>query len=364
MHQIDSLYQNGSTLVVTVLILAIMSIIGTAALTLTNTELLIARNMRLNTKAFYLAEGAANEAVSSIKKHGTDQSWVLESTVSDSGLDSQGFWSNNATNSTLANAWYVAELSTAEGQIFCYGRGYVHDSEEILMIGLKKEISSGYALFSNGGLELKDNTITNGDVFSNGYMELKDGAVVHGNLESGDSIDENDAYSGEIKEYLPIKSLPDIDWGYMNSTADNYVIGSKAFDGTESGVYFVNGDVSFVVNAEFTNNISIISTGKIETSEGLDMQCVDGYPALASMSDIEINGGDSMISTEIRGLIHGTNKVEVKGESDIYIYGSIVTNAPENNALELKDENGILTVEYDDRYLRKNKFIQNFWKDI
>ena len=94
------------------------------------------------------------------------------------------------------------------------------------------------------------------------------------------------------------------------------------------------------------------------------MQCVDGYPALASMSDIEINGGDSMTSTEIKGLIHGINKVEVKGESDIYIYGSIVTNATENNALELKDENGTLTVEYDDKYLRKNEFKLDFWKDI
>lgn len=356
----------GSTLVVTILVLVILSILGTAALILTNTELLIARNMNLKTKAFYLAEGAVNEAISSIESTGAEQSWILTPAVSDDSLSSQSFWGDNATHSSLMHAKYVADLKTSEGKVICYGRAYIENAEKIVSVGLRKELFTGYALFSNGGLELKDNTVTHGDVFSNGYMELKDGSYVYGDLKSHSTISENDTYNStkySINQGLPREDIPEIDWEKMESNAE-FEPGSKTFSGNESGIYYVHGEVSFDENATFTNKISIISEGKIETNTGLEMSCVDGYPALASMSDIEINSGSGLGDTEIKGLVYGFDKVEIKGDSDINIYGSVVTNATENNALELKDESGILTVEFNEDYLRKNEYIQEYWKDI
>ncbi len=360
--------EQGSILVVTVLILVLLSIMGTASLSLTNIELLVARNERLNSKAFFLAEGAVNQAVYKIQKLGINQQWIKENyQVNDTVLSNDSFWSSLAEvqNASLSGARYFASRNTTDGQIECYGRGAVHDAEKVIIVGMSTEMYTGYALLSNGGLELKDNTITKGDIFSNGDMELKEGATVDGDLESNGTITTNSSYNGTV-EYSPQKTISDLDWNYMNSTAHNHITGTKTFYGTESesGIYFVDGDVNFVENAMFSNNISIIATGTIITNSGLDMQCVDGYPALASMSDIEVNGGDSESSTNIKGLIHARNKIEVKGESDINIYGSIVTNATEGSALELKDDTGILTVEYDDQYLRNNKYHQDSWREL
>ncbi|MDZ7760300.1 MAG: hypothetical protein U5L00_08610 [Desulfovermiculus sp.] len=59
--------EQGSILVVTVLILVLLSIMGTASLSLTNIELLISRNSKLNTQSFFDAEAGVHYTLARIK---------------------------------------------------------------------------------------------------------------------------------------------------------------------------------------------------------------------------------------------------------------------------------------------------------
>src|SRR6056297_1956052 len=62
-------HERGSVLVATIMILMLLSIIGTAALDNTNTELLIARNEKINTQSFYLAEAGIEHAKTRLSKN-------------------------------------------------------------------------------------------------------------------------------------------------------------------------------------------------------------------------------------------------------------------------------------------------------
>ncbi|MDZ7760301.1 MAG: PilX N-terminal domain-containing pilus assembly protein [Desulfovermiculus sp.] len=120
MNQYSLTTENGSTLVVTILVLVILSILGTAALTLTNTEFLIARNMKLKTKSFYLAEAGVEKACSVIRDvNGTldDGSYVA--------YVSEPYKVQNATNSSLL--WDVYEFTVNS-------TGYCQSSESNIQI--------------------------------------------------------------------------------------------------------------------------------------------------------------------------------------------------------------------------------------
>ena len=68
MKRFNKTDQSGTALVVTILVLVVLSILGTAALTLTNTELLIVRNIKLNAKAFYNAESGIYFTLSQVEE--------------------------------------------------------------------------------------------------------------------------------------------------------------------------------------------------------------------------------------------------------------------------------------------------------
>jgi hypothetical protein len=89
-----------------VLVLVILSILGTAALTMTNTELLIARNMKLNSKAFYMAEAGAEHAYANFTC--SNQTQVF--------LSSDYQWWNNGNGEY--NASVIFEEPLNGGKIF------------------------------------------------------------------------------------------------------------------------------------------------------------------------------------------------------------------------------------------------------
>lgn len=348
-HICHNLYnQQGAAIVVTILILVLLSIIGTVALNSTHTELLIARNEKINTQAFYLAEAGIEQAKSNILARNETQPIT-----------------NNLSNGNYTATFEPQEIELSNEEYVVNSTGRIENAKKIIQITFKKKDNFNYAIFSNGEVELKNNTITNGDVFANNNILTKFGSIVNGSIESANTITSNGICTGEIKENQSNQKTPSLEWSILKAEADHYKNGNYTFDGTEQGLWYVNGSVNFV-SPYFSNNLSIIAENNIElkssASTGINIKNVYGYPALASKEDIEIDSRN--IDSELHGLIYSLKVMEIKGNSNIDIYGSLVTNSSAGNALELKDGNGTLNTIYKPTGGFNEGYKTTSWKEL
>jgi hypothetical protein len=201
MHQYKNNPENGSTLVVTVLVLVILSILGTAALTMTNTELLIARNMKLNAKAFYNGETGISIATEQIRASIYDEGTSYPLTIDNYEID---------VNATSDSGY----LDQDGGKVIIYNNET--DKHLICEVDVKVDNDSyykKYALISDGyykdaaksiKVEIEDLSNLIGDV---------PGAISIFNPESSLNLSGNMYVSSEVNDIVPI---------YLDDTNSDY----------------------------------------------------------------------------------------------------------------------------------------------
>lgn len=349
MHQYKNTQENGSTLVVTVLVLVILSILGTAALTMTNTELLIARNMKLNSKAFYNAEAGVNFALSNIKqglinstleldgiqidKEDLDNGLNLNSTLGISSFDTNDiYFSFSGILSKVSSDRYCFitqgkdnEQSNGEAQIeSCF------DVEKIPYNVFKKGIVSGGNIYMHGEVNVS------GSLHANGYISQSGAgnSIINGNVtsvsESTVSADVNGTV-GWGEDYRI--NIPTVTQDNTPNEEDANVvledggqIDSDLIDDVweesniESPIIYVKGDLT-VVNDADVSGLTIISEGKINFRGHSSWNESDEVKTtIIAMEDIEFNGsGDSY------GVFWCNGSFTRNGSS--LVHGSIVAGA-------------------------------------
>jgi hypothetical protein len=349
MHQYKNNPENGSTLVVTVLVLVILSILGTAALTMTNTELLIARNMKLNSKAFYNAEAGVNFALSNIKQG------LINSTLELDGIqiDKEDLDNGINLNSTLgissfdANEIYfsyIGILSKVSSDRYCFitqgkdneqSNGEVQiescfDVEKIPYNVFKKGIVSGGNIYMHGEVNVS------GSLHANGYISQSGAgnSIINGDVtsvsESTVSADVNGTvgWGEDYRIHIPTVTQDNT----PNEEDANVVledggqIDSDLIDGVweesniDSPIIYVKGDLT-VVNDADVSGLTIISEGTINFRGHSSWNESDEIKTtIIAMQDIEFNGsGDSY------GVFWCNGSFIRNGSS--LVHGSIVAGA-------------------------------------
>lgn len=162
---------------VTVLVLVILSILGTAALTLTNTELLIARNMILNSKAFYDAEAKVQHTFHEIKQAIQD-----ETNANDWNCTVPGFSLKNPPLTSWNNP-FIFEVTGNASEAVC-----------TLEVGIEVGSSpQGSGIFEGGivgydGVTTTGSSGTSGDILTGGDVNIEANANYDGNISAAGNV--------------------------------------------------------------------------------------------------------------------------------------------------------------------------------
>ena len=126
--------EEGSVIVITLMVLVLLTIVGMASINTANTEIEIAGAELIYQRNFYLAEGAAMEAVRLLDNDSTmtattGPSWMemAPGALSGSGIDA--FWASNEETCTIdADATYIADYEgIAAGSSLDVNKAKLHD---------------------------------------------------------------------------------------------------------------------------------------------------------------------------------------------------------------------------------------------
>ena len=133
----------GTVLLVTILFLIILSIIGISGIQRATTDLKITQNYKSYKKDFYLADGAAYEAVQKIDNgaRSATEGWVRDLTNAtvtlpdpDTLKSDSSSWPKNATSAEFSGeAEYIAYQNGSTFYVF--GRSGSKDNEKLVEIG-------------------------------------------------------------------------------------------------------------------------------------------------------------------------------------------------------------------------------------
>ncbi len=154
--------EDGSAIVMAMLILAVLTILGISSINTSTTELQIVRNERIYQQNFYMAESAALEGLQSLEsasetdlddRNFTTFVWLkkIDPNLDMSDVDNWNPLTNAAVSSIFSNAEYAvveknvalkASLDmTATSQLFDYigrGKGASNNGRVVIEIGYRK----------------------------------------------------------------------------------------------------------------------------------------------------------------------------------------------------------------------------------
>ncbi len=148
--------ENGSIMVLVLMILALMTILGTSATTTTVTELQIVRNDVAYKKNFYTAEAAAIEAAQMVTDY-TElddlreaiPDWMNESDTYTSLTDDTNWGDSNSTTSSVSTttSYSIIDKQLAKGASLDVSAPRDH---ELAVIGLCQTTNSGKVMIEIG----------------------------------------------------------------------------------------------------------------------------------------------------------------------------------------------------------------------
>jgi hypothetical protein len=362
MYRLRRIHQDGSTLVITILVLVILSILGTAALSLTNTELLIARNMRLNAKAFYNAEAGISVTIEQIRDSIFDEKELpYELTTGVYKL------TVNGTDSHLHNSNSTIEIYKVENSeellisnctvqknnnIYnIISTGYEKSSVELVRVKIEDisseigDVPGALSVFNPASnLNLSENMYIEGsesdnipalylDDTENSTLSNKDGnAQLRSDYNTTNSASTNSDQTNEdwtswaqrfedvvIEEnkYEDGSQISSLEFGTVSNPEVCLVDGCNISGGTAYGILIIKGSVKISGNFYFRG---IVIHYLEEGEEGLQLEFdidTTGTPAIngayitaGASSAININGNPDIIynANDIHNAIYAAKK--------------------------------------------------------
>lgn len=312
--------EQGSILIVTIMILMLLTLIGTAALNITNSELLIARNEKLNAQAFYVAESGIEHGLANFDAGNT----------------------TDLINKEFADGNYSVRFDNSTNKYFINSTGQVESSIKKIQVTLVKPkiYPYNFGVFGNSSITVSGNPVVDSYNSTNGYVSGKNNGNIGVNSNSSDVIEIN-GNNAEIKGNAAIGpggninvSIDDKHDGIQgNKTVNNQLVPLPVVSSPCSGGSL--GDFSLSSHSEANwgsstyhyDSISLSSQSKINVS-GQTIICVDN---LKISGQAEIN-----LASNAELKIYLSNSTDASGQglvnqdgdpSALQIFGtSTVTN--------------------------------------
>lgn len=341
--------QRGSTILIALCLLLMLTLIGIMAVNTSTTDIDLAFNKVHSEQAFYIAEAGAQRAIAILKN---DKTW-------DSGFANVGFNGGTYTVTVIDSSTDAALFDS----VLVTSQGTAREASAIVELTLVPGIYHPFrfALFGDSAVETKNSMNTDsynsdsgsyaatqenlfGDVGSNGVVTVKNGAFVGGDAVTSQSggldINPGATIAGVSADDVPEQEIPPVPQSEFDAAAisnDNltgitgsysYDPGSHAFETANSvvltgGTYYFSSfilknsaDLSVAPGA----SVTIYVTGDIEIKNSGGTN-VGGDPAdliFYSQGDIVLKN-----SSELRGVFYSS-----EGEGDLRnsadFYGSVV----------------------------------------
>jgi len=340
--------ENGSIIVVAVLILALLSIIGVSSVRTSITEQQISTNMLIHKMNFYAAESGAPHGSLWLKEfdlvNDTDKNWFMPTIVVDGADEQEWFGLTNGASYT----WKVQHRVNGDGDILYYGDDGTYDAgvkvsedkdylyEINTTTGMPLETIYAEGTHPRGGVSQIQTTwifqhsfpLPQAALFGNELIEKTGGSgSIEGADHSGSGCDDvadisTDGDSGDVdvkdmvldddgtvdiktsQSVYPIPIIRDILLKRATDVMTGIVDTTDAYD----GVLFVHPDADGKIDAKKLNGKGILFIdGDLEVNGGI------GWEGMVIVyGSITVNGGGGLTTTG-----------SVAAWGDIMLHGSI-----------------------------------------
>ena len=229
--------QGGMVLIVCLIILLMLSLIGIASITNSNSDLTIAGNEISQTSAFYSAEAGIERAFSEIQANSAWREGFHNQTlgggtynvvVVDSSSDAA-----MGPNLKITSIGSIEQVKSGIEVVLC--PGYVHPLyNHAIYAGNSSEYDpDADPMVWSAQLDLggcgSDADVVNGDIFFNGNVNIDCNAQLNGSAEAGGSITGN-APAGGATEGVEYLEPPDLLAMQYETTSDFIIDGSSPWD--------------------------------------------------------------------------------------------------------------------------------------
>jgi len=320
--------ERGVALVLTLALLAVLSVLAVAMVFLGSYETRFLVKERLSDSALYIADGGIEYALNELDKDSDYRgptSYLLGNagefrvTVSIDGQPADRYQITSI--GFVPNATNPQETRTVR-----------------LLVDVTEEISEvfDYAIASQGTVTLKGQTIVNsdepageGDVYSGGDILLQNNATINGDASAAGSITiEGGNITGEQKEGTEPLDFPEVDTPRYVSEAQaggTYSGDYKVTDNQNLGPLYINGNLVISGNYQVTLTGTVFVTGSVKLSGTPDNYSITGAETLVANYDITMMGS-ACSGIPLVISVHGN----VKLGGTISTQGTVIY-APEGN---------------------------------
>jgi Tfp pilus assembly protein PilX len=309
--------ERGIALVISLMFLAILSMLGTTAYVMTTTDLSIGRNYQQASQAFYGADAGVQYVLTTIEndlKNGTTvangTANILPTTVGPSNSTSFTAASPSGFNLTFSNITMVSDSPgiysfTSTSQNPNDGSKAVID---ILFSKADHDPAFDVGILSEGDIRITGNPNIDGGIHSNssvtqngGGGTIIGGISAVGSTSAGSCGTDCTLNPGADRIDVPLITTADFNgWKTKALAPPNiYCSGTCTYSDPGAGnIYFADGDITFANNLSTSaeSDVTIIATGDI-TASGSSIKKADGKVGLALIAggDILFNGGGGAV---------------------------------------------------------------------
>jgi len=342
--------EKGIALVLALVLLAVLSVLAVAMVSLGRHETTFLVKERLSDAALYIADGGVEYGINELQK----------------STNYQG----TSTPYSLGNAGQFAVSVSTQGQPADFyvitSTGYVPNFASFQerrvvrsVVSLTEEVSPvfQYAIASQGDMTLgkdddegQERVLVNsdepqgeGDIYSGGNILLNNNTTVNGDASAVGTIttEGNSTITGERNLGSEPLDFPPIDTArYISEaqTGGTYNGDYKVTDNQYLGPLYINGDLAITGNYQVTLTGTVYVTGSVKIAGTPDNYSVTGSETLIANSDIKIMGN---ASSGIPLVISVHGNVTLGG--NIATQGTIIY-APEGNVdiFGNPDVNGVI----------------------
>lgn len=161
---------------------------------------------------------------------------------------------------------------------------------------------------------------TSGNIVAEGSSE----GDVSGPVSTGGSITGGGdlEFDSDPSQNDPNVSIPQPDWPYWQSQAENVVNGNHTFaSGTYNGDYFVDGNVEFGANVTLNGFIAALGTVNFTGNSNININAVQPNPAIIAEGSVSFSGTSDVAIT---GFIFTLASLTMTGNSGIDVSGGMI----------------------------------------
>lgn len=288
--------RTGSTLVLTLIIFAVLMILGTFLLGFMVTENKQAMYHQNKTQAYYIARSGAVAVEAAIMQMSEDNLESLKKELEKGEVIVDEIIINDNKAKVVVNLDDEELVITSLGILSLKNSTEVTDTVTKVMeysSSSEKQIDIKYAVFSDGELTLDNSARIDGDVGTNNIVDLGNSSKVTGtiNIMKGNVIKSGNSSSYGSKEDERTEPINYIEFVFpkipSNTSSTNLIIG--------------NSDTKTINNSANYRNIEVGNSGKLYID--------------ASKNDIILNVKEISINNSGKMIIKGNNKVEIYVET-------------------------------------------------